>query len=524
MAGHVSRGLGLTLALLLVLALPVRADFEAGQHAWDERRFAEAVSEWETAADAGDGRAMLALGRAFVKGLGVPQDYVEAHKWLNLAASQGDVRAAAERDALAEKMTVVEQAEARRLARAWRPGDSAGADTKEAATASAPAAEDSGPPPVEALREAQALLAALGYDPGLADGIWGRRSVQAYQSFLRDAGQPLAETLTPQALHAMRAIVERQGSGPAVADDGGAPQVGATAATQPALPPDALHRAVKAGNLDGLKVALEAGVDVNARDGQGWTALMYAADKGYMLLVQSLLQDNAEVDIRAPDGATALFIAVLHGHVELVELLMRVGADISVRGPKGRTPLELAQMQEHSEILNLPGFRAKIIEEESKKREQEARQKREEEAREFARAESLDTPQEYEVYLSSRCPGGTFCAEAKAKRDKSLIAYLSDKTFGGINTIGDEQVYEFSPTGSLTGVARPSKWTSTSCSGEWRVAAGRILMECSWLNAMGESSAVDAELKGTVLVGQEKFEGMFSEKTWAWRMTERNTR
>ena len=257
--GHVLRTVLVAQILALVLALPARADFEAGQHAWDERRFAEAVSEWESAADAGDGRAMLALGRAFVKGLGVPQDYVEAHKWLNLAASQGDVRAAAERDALAEKMTVVEQAEARRLARAWRPGDSAGADTKEAATASAPAAEDSGPPPVEALREAQALLAALGYDPGLADGIWGRRSVEAYQSFLRDAGLPPAETLTPQALHAMRAIAERQGGAPTVAAGDEAPQTTAAAPTRPVLPPDALHRAVKAGDLDGLKAALESG-------------------------------------------------------------------------------------------------------------------------------------------------------------------------------------------------------------------------------------------------------------------------
>ena len=63
---------------------------------------------------------MLALGRAFVKGLGVPQDFVEAHKWFNLAAARGDAKAAAERDALAKRMTVEERAEARRLARAWR--------------------------------------------------------------------------------------------------------------------------------------------------------------------------------------------------------------------------------------------------------------------------------------------------------------------------------------------------------------------------------------------------------------------
>ena len=39
-------------------------------------------------------RAMLALGRAFVKGLGVPQDYILAHMWLNLAAGRGSAEAA----------------------------------------------------------------------------------------------------------------------------------------------------------------------------------------------------------------------------------------------------------------------------------------------------------------------------------------------------------------------------------------------------------------------------------------------
>ena len=520
---RVTRTVLVALALVLVLAQPARADYEAGQHAWDAGRPVEALEQWQAAADDGDRRAMLALGRLYTTGLGAPQNFIQAHMWFNLAASRGEMEALAERDALAAKMTAVERAEAQKLASSWRPGDTDRAATQE--TVAQSAAEDPGPPPVEALREAQALLAVLGYDPGPADGIWGRRSVRAYQSFLRDAGQPLAEALTPEALLAMRAIMERQDSTPIVATGGRqAPEATAAEPTHPALSPDALHRAAKAGDLDGLKTALEAGVDVDARDDQGWTALMYAANKGYTLLVQLLLQDRAEVDIRAPDGATALFIAVLHGHVELVELLMKEGADIFVRGPKGRTPLEIAQMQEYSEILNLPNFRAQIIEEENRRREEEAQEKREEEAREFANAESLDTPQAYEYYLSSQCPGGAFCAEARARRDKSLIAYLSNKTFGGVNTIGDEQVYEFSPTGSLTGVARPSSWTSTSCSGKWRVAAGKVLMECSWLNAMGESSAIDAELKGTVLMGQEKFEGMFSEKTWTWRMTERNTR
>ena len=56
---------------------------------------------------------------------GVPQDYVWAHKWVNLAASRGTgeerenfVKA---RHSIAEKMTPEQIAEAQRLAREWKP-------------------------------------------------------------------------------------------------------------------------------------------------------------------------------------------------------------------------------------------------------------------------------------------------------------------------------------------------------------------------------------------------------------------
>ena len=93
--------------LALALAHPpaALAEYDAGQQAWDAGRPAEALENWQKAASAGDDRAMLGLGRLHQQGLGVLQDYVEAHKWFNLAASRGNAAAAGERDALAERMT-----------------------------------------------------------------------------------------------------------------------------------------------------------------------------------------------------------------------------------------------------------------------------------------------------------------------------------------------------------------------------------------------------------------------------------
>jgi len=60
------------------------------------------------------------------KGEGVPQDYVQAHLWFNLAAStlkepKKREIAVSSRDLVAAKMTPAQIAEAQRLAREWKP-------------------------------------------------------------------------------------------------------------------------------------------------------------------------------------------------------------------------------------------------------------------------------------------------------------------------------------------------------------------------------------------------------------------
>ena len=117
---HAAWRVVLCVALALSFATAAWADYGAGRTAWKAGRYAEALKQWRQAARKGDKRAMVALGRAFVKGVGVPQDYVEAHKWLNLAAARGDAKAAAERDALAKRMTPHQVASAQEMARAWR--------------------------------------------------------------------------------------------------------------------------------------------------------------------------------------------------------------------------------------------------------------------------------------------------------------------------------------------------------------------------------------------------------------------
>ena len=339
---HIVRPPVWVLTMTFLIAQATMADYEAGQRAFEAGQPIEAFRQWQAAANAGDRRAMLALGRQYIQGVGTLQDYVEAHKWLNLAASRGEATALKERDALASKMTPQQVATAQGRAASWGRDTPRAAGTTHATSSSKErlsTASDSEPPPPSAVQEAQGLLRALGYQPGPTDGIWGRRSEEAYRAFLRDVGLPATEKLTPEGLRAMRAIAKRRGGR---GDENRAAMVERPSAGT-TVPSDALHRAAQTGDIVGLTAALDSGVDVDGRDRRGWTALMYATDKQYPLLVEVLLEARANPNARAPDGATALFMAAAHGHSEIIEQLMDVGADITVRGPDGKTAVEVAR-------------------------------------------------------------------------------------------------------------------------------------------------------------------------------------
>ena len=74
--------------MALVCITSAGAEYEAGQRAWDAGQRDEAIAEWRAGADAGEAKSMLALGRLYLQGLGVPQNYIRAHMWFNLAASR----------------------------------------------------------------------------------------------------------------------------------------------------------------------------------------------------------------------------------------------------------------------------------------------------------------------------------------------------------------------------------------------------------------------------------------------------
>ena len=113
----------LAVVVVLVAAPAWAADLQAGVEAYNRGDYATALKEWRPLAEHGDALAQYNLGVMYFMGRGVPQDVVQAHLWLNLAAAQGHELARKFRDLLAERMTPAQVADAHGLVREWTPGE-----------------------------------------------------------------------------------------------------------------------------------------------------------------------------------------------------------------------------------------------------------------------------------------------------------------------------------------------------------------------------------------------------------------
>ena len=85
----------------------------------------EAFKWYSLAAEAGLTEAQFSLAKRYLKGLGIDKNRVAALQWFSIAAELGNTNASFKRDALAEKLTATEIAEADRLSGLWMENNQA---------------------------------------------------------------------------------------------------------------------------------------------------------------------------------------------------------------------------------------------------------------------------------------------------------------------------------------------------------------------------------------------------------------
>jgi ankyrin repeat protein len=110
-----------------------------------------------------------------------------------------------------------------------------------------------------------------------------------------------------------------------------------------AAPAATVAEAAKTGDKETVRALLKQGVDVNAAEGDGMTALHWAARQGDLDLAQMLLYAGANVKATTRlGGYTPLILASQNGNAALLEALIKAGADAKVATSNGTTPLMLA--------------------------------------------------------------------------------------------------------------------------------------------------------------------------------------
>ena len=86
----------------------------------------------------------------------------------------------------------------------------------------------------------------------------------------------------------------------------------------------------------------------------GWTPLHYAASAGHVPVIAHLLDHSAYIDAESPNGTTPLMMAAMYGSPEAVKHLIQAGADLTIKNQLGLTALDFAirgQRQNAKELI-----------------------------------------------------------------------------------------------------------------------------------------------------------------------------
>ncbi|KAI0544071.1 hypothetical protein F4679DRAFT_577122 [Xylaria curta] len=133
-----------------------------------------------------------------------------------------------------------------------------------------------------------------------------------------------------------------------------------------------LSWAAEKGYLQVMQLLIEKGADIESRDrrdSSGWTPLLWAARNGNLEIVQLLIEHGANVeskddynqtplsgahiDLKDKHTRTPILWAAEEGHQEIMQLLIENGANVDSKDRSDWTPLLCAAGRGHYEIVQL---------------------------------------------------------------------------------------------------------------------------------------------------------------------------
>lgn len=105
------------------------------------------------------------------------------------------------------------------------------------------------------------------------------------------------------------------------------------------------------GNMHLLTTLLSFGANINIQTALGWTPLMYACRKAQTNMVSFLLRHDADVNLQTYFGDSALLISISNKNKDIVQLLLHAGAFVNVRDSNGWSALVHAIFRGQIDIM-----------------------------------------------------------------------------------------------------------------------------------------------------------------------------
>jgi len=111
-------------------------------------------------------------------------------------------------------------------------------------------------------------------------------------------------------------------------------------------------------NIEISRMLIDSGVDVNVKDKNGNTALIWNIVSGGIDIIRLLIDSGAEVNMQDKVGRTPLMWAVREKEYDIVKLLIDSGADFNIRDHAGETVLTLAKDDDIIDLLKKAGAKS----------------------------------------------------------------------------------------------------------------------------------------------------------------------
>jgi len=117
----------------------------------------------------------------------------------------------------------------------------------------------------------------------------------------------------------------------------------------------ALHWAAISGDLELAQMLVFAGANVRATTRLGtYTPLFLASQQGHAPVIDALIKAGSDVKAGTPNGTSPLMVAAAAGKVDAVEALVDAGADVNAKdGVRAQTPVMYAAASNRADVITL---------------------------------------------------------------------------------------------------------------------------------------------------------------------------